>query len=308
MAATHGSGGDYLVRATAAEGQLRAFACRTTQLVEEARLRHVTYPTATAALGRVLTGAVMLGSLLKREETVVLQVAGDGPLGTIVAEGDAHGRVRGYVGNPQVHLPSTPAGKLDVAGAVGRTGTFYVLRDLGLKEPYRGSVPLISGEIAEDLTYYFARSEQTPSAVALGVLVETDNSVRAAGGYLVQLMPGADPRLGGEVERAVAASLPISTLIDAGRTPEGILSELLGTLDPVIQGRIPLSYACRCNRDRLTRALIALGPEELRDLAGQPEGAELICRFCGERHVFPPAELEELAEAARCPGRSPEVH
>ncbi|MDI6870267.1 MAG: Hsp33 family molecular chaperone HslO [Bacillota bacterium] len=297
--------GDYLVRAVAAEGQVRAFCCRTTGLCEEARLRHGTWPTATAALGRALTGAAMLGALLKREERVTLQVVGDGPLGSVVAEADAQGYVRGYVRNPQIHLAPTSEGKLDVAGAVGRNGHLYVLRDFGLKEPYRGSVPLVSGEIAEDLTYYFARSEQTPSAVALGVLVEVDHSVRAAGGYLLQVMPGADPSLGGELEGAVGRSGPVSGLIDSGRLPEEILADLLGPLGVEELGRQPLAYRCRCNREKLSRALVALGPAELADLAAEPNGAELVCRFCGARYRFPPEELEQLGESAQRPAGPP---
>lgn len=292
-------GADYLVRATAADGQVRALCCLTTQLCEEARLRHQTAPTATAALGRVLSGAAILGALLKREERVTLQVIGDGPLGSAVAEADAHGRVRGYVRNPEAHLPPTPQGKLDVAGVVGRQGHLYVLREHGLKEPYRGSVELVSGEIADDLTYYFVRSEQTPSAMALGVLVEVDHSVRAAGGYLLQLMPGADPGLAGELEKAVADVGAVSALVDSGKSPEQILNALLGPLGVVELGRLPLSYQCRCDRDRLTRALIALGPAELDELAKEATGAELVCRFCGARYQFPPDELSALAAGAR---------
>lgn len=292
----------------AADGQVRAFSCRTTRLCEEARLRHDTRPTATAALGRALSGAAMLGMLLKREERVTLQILGDGPLGAVVAEADAHGHVRGYVRHPEVHLPPTAGGKLDVAKAVGRNGNLYVLRDLGLKEPYRGSVPLVSGEIAEDLTYYFVRSEQTPSAVALGVLVEVDHSVRAAGGYLLQLMPGADPRLGKDLERAVARLEPVSSLIDAGRAPEEILVDLLGPLGVREVGRQPLTYECRCTRDRLSRALIALGPAELTDLAAEPRGAELICRFCGARYQFSPEELAHLARGGQGPMGVSDIH
>lgn len=293
---------DYLVRALAAGGQIRALCCRTTQLVDEARRRHDTYPTATAALGRTLTGALLLGAMLKREETVTLQLVGDGPLGSVIADADAHGHVRGYVREPHVHLPSTPAGKLDVAGAVGRTGSLYVIRDLGLKEPFRGSVPLVSGEIAEDLTYYFARSEQTPSAVALGVLVDTDNSALAAGGYLLQLMPGADPDLAAPLEQAASRLGPISSAVHAGKTPEEILQLLLGELELTQLDREPVSYRCRCTRQRLERALVTLGPDELTELAQQPEGAELVCHFCAERYQFTPEDLERLkAEAMSGP-------
>ncbi|MGE5507633.1 MAG: Hsp33 family molecular chaperone HslO [Chitinophagales bacterium] len=289
---------DYLVRAIAAGGQIRALCCRTTQLVDEARRRHDTYPTATAALGRTLTGALLLGALLKREETVTLQLIGDGPLGSVIADADAHGHVRGYVRDPHVHLPATAAGKLDVAGAVGRTGSLYVIRDLGLKEPFRGSVPLVSGEIAEDLTYYFARSEQTPSAVALGVLVDTDNSVLAAGGYLLQLMPGADPELAAPLEEAADRLGPISTAVHEGRTPEEILQLLLGSLELTQLDRQPVSYRCRCSKARLERALVTLGAAELAELAQQPEGAELVCHFCGDRYQFSPEELERLSQEA----------
>lgn len=288
---------DYLVRGVAKEGQIRVMAARTTRLAEEGRRRHGTMPVATAALGRLMTGTVMMGALLKRDERVLVQVCGDGPLGKVVAEADAAGHVRGYVTHPEVILPSTPEGKLPVGQGVGK-GHLYVVKDLRLKEPYRGMVPLRSGEIAEDLAYYYVRSEQIPSAVALGVLVETDNTVRAAGGLMLQLMPGYDPALVPRLEAAVQGLPPISSLIDAGVTPEEILDRVMGELKWEELALIPLAFQCTCSREKLREILISLGKEEVAQLLQKEEGAEVVCQFCGEKYLFRPDELQEiLAEA-----------
>lgn len=289
---------DYLVRALTSDGQIRGIACVTTSLVDEARRRHGTLPTATAALGRTLTGAALIGSMLKREETVTVQVMGKGPVCPIVADADAKGRVRGYVKDPLIHFPPTPQGKLDVSRAVGSEGYLYVIKDLGLKEPYSGSVPLVSGELAQDFTYYFSRSEQTPSACALGVLVRPDNSVEAAGGYLLQLMPGADPGLAAELETAVEAFGPVSAAVARGATPEEILVTLLGRRQLGEVDRLPLEYRCRCNRNRLERVLLSLGKDELTAMLAEQGGAELTCHFCREVYDFSAEELAGLIAVA----------
>lgn len=289
---------DYAIRATAAKGLIRAVAVRSTKLVEEARRRHDTYPVATAALGRVLTATAMLTLDLQEGNSVTVRVNGGGPLGSVTAVGEAGGRVRGYVQEPHVHLPSRPGHKLDVGGAVGRDGLFQVSMDLGLREPYTGSVPLVSGEIAEDFTRYLVHSQQVPSATALGVLVEADNSVRAAGGYLVQLLPGATDELAGRVEERVQGLPPVSSLLDQGATPEGLLSRLLDGWQPIFYGRQELAFSCPCSRPRLEEVLLSLGPEELRGLAEEQGGAEVKCEFCGEMYYFDRADLARLEKEA----------
>lgn len=294
---------DYLVRTTTTDGQVRALACVTTGLVDEARRRHGTLPTATAALGRTLTGAALIGSTLKREDIVTVQVMGDGPVCPIVVDADAKGNVRGYVKDPLVHFPPNAAGKLDVSRAVGTQGHLYVIKDLGLKEPYRGSVPLVSGELAQDFTYYFSRSEQTPSACALGVLVGEDNSVLAAGGYLLQLMPGADRKLAEELEAAVAAFGPVTSAIARGDNPEQILATILGQERLGEIDRLPLAYKCRCNRSRLERVLLSMGKDELTSMLAEQGGAELICHFCRDKYEFTANDLSELISAAEVAAR-----
>lgn len=294
--------GDYLVRATAAGGSIRALAARTTRVVEEARRRHQTYPTVTAALGRVLTAAGLLGADLKAGGSVTVRVIADGPAGGMIADADARGRVRGYAKNPQVLLPLSPGGKLDVGRAVGRRGFLYVTRDLGLKEPYTGSAPLVSGEIAEDLTYYLLQSEQTPSAVALGVLVEPGGEVRAAGGLIVQRMPGADTDDARRVEENVAGLGPVTRAIDAGATPEQLVFEALAGLDPSIHEARPLQFRCRCSRLRSSQALISLGAAELRSMIHEDHGAELRCHFCNETYRFTADDLARLLAEAQARG------
>lgn len=291
---------DYLVRALAYDGRVRALAVRLTKTAGEAQKRHHTLPTATAALGRTLAATVLMGSLLKPGDTVTVQIQGDGPLGHVVADADAAGNVRGYVHNRNVDLPINSSGKLDVAGAVGRNGYLYVIKDLGLKEPYRGSVPLVSGEIAEDFTYYFARSEQTPSAVALGVLVAPDGSVRAAGGLILQLLPGATEEDAVCLEDHIKRLEPISTLFDHGLSPEEAVERAVGD-----EGRAEfvaseeVRFHCDCSRERLERVLVSLGEQELEDLARKKDGTELVCRFCNSRYRFSAQEIRRLlAEVA----------
>jgi molecular chaperone Hsp33 len=287
---------DYLIRGTAFGGKVRAFAVRTTQLVDELRRRHNTYPTATAALGRTVTAAAMMGAMLKGEEKLTVQVKGDGPLGKIVVDANAHGEVRGYVTNPDVHLPSNAQGKLDVAGAVGTDGFIHITKDLGLKEPYRGSIPIISGELAEDFTYYFAKSEQTPSAVGLGVLVNTDNSVIEAGGFIIQLLPGLSDEEITKIENAVGMLPPVTALLDQGLELDELLRWIVD--DVQVMDQMDIVFRCKCSRERVEQTLVSLGKDELEQLIAEDGQAEVICHFCNEPYQFGREELVTLLERA----------
>lgn len=284
---------DELIRGTAWNGGIRVFAARTTELVSELQRRHGTFPTATAALGRTATAAAMMGVMLKGNEKLTVQVKGDGPLGQIVVDANASAEIRGYVDHPQVHLASNSQGKLDVAGAVGRNGYIHVTKDLGLKEPYRGSVPIISGELAEDFTLYFADSEQSPSAVGLGVLVDVDGTVLHAGGFIVQVMPGLPDDQLERLERAISAMPHVTALLDQGETPESLLQFLVGE-DITIHDSIEPVFRCKCSRDRFEKALITLGRKELNSLIEEDGRAELHCHFCNEKYLFEAEELKAL--------------
>ncbi|QMV42270.1 Hsp33 family molecular chaperone HslO [Cohnella cholangitidis] len=284
---------DELIRGTAWDGGLRVFAARTTALVSELQRRQDTHPTATAALGRTATVSAMMGVMLKGNERLTVQVKGDGPLGQIVVDANAAGEVRGYVDHPHTHLPSNSQGKLDVAGVVGTSGYLHVTKDLGLKEPYRGSVPIISGELAEDFTYYFAESEQSPSAVGLGVLVDTDNSVLHAGGFIVQVLPGLSEDKLVRLEHAISAMPHVTALLDQGETPEGILRFLLGDEITIHQTIEPV-FKCKCSRERFEKVLITLGRQELRSIIDEDGQAELHCHYCNEKYMFEAEELESL--------------
>ncbi|HEY8552367.1 MAG TPA: Hsp33 family molecular chaperone HslO [Thermaerobacter sp.] len=302
--------GDYLVRAVAGDGRVRAFACRTTNLVEEARRRHDTWPTATAALGRVLTGTALLAAQLKDDASVTVRVTGSGPLGVILAVGETDGSVRGYVRNPHVDLPLRPDGKLDVGGAVGLPGFLHVTRDLGLGTPYTGSVPLVSGEIGDDLTAFLVRSDQTPSVVGVGVLVNPAGEVRAAGGFMLQLLPGHPDDWVQRLEDNIRQLQGISRLIDAGLTPEAMVERGLEGLAPRILDRQPLAFRCRCDRQRVERALLSLGPDQLEAMLREDGGAELRCHFCGTVYRVSADELDALlgrAQEGRAGRRSPEA-
>ena len=291
---------DQLVRAITAGGAVKAVAVTTRELTERARNIQRSLPAATAALGRTLAAASMMGSALKEDAaSLTLQIKGGGPLGTILAVSDPQGCVRGYVQNPQVDLPLRPDGKLDVGGAVGSGGTLTVIRDLGMGEPYTGSVELLSGEIAEDLAAYFAESEQVPTACALGVLVDRDQSVLAAGGYLIQLLPGAGEDVVAKVEGGVMAAGSVTGLLSGGAGPEEMLRQVLSDFELEILERASIEYRCDCSRDRMERALISLGPEELRAIIDEQGGAELTCRFCDNVQTFTKAELETLLEGMR---------
>ncbi|WP_010501480.1 Hsp33 family molecular chaperone HslO [Paenibacillus elgii] len=287
---------DYLIRATAYEGKVRAFAVRTTGIVEELRRRHQTTPTATAALGRTATAALMMGIMLKGEEKLTVQVKGGGPIGQIVADSNAHGEVRGYVDNPSVDLPLNQIGKLDVAGAVGTDGFLYVIKDLGLKEPYRGSIPIVSGELGEDFTYYFAKSEQTPSAVALGVLVDVDYTVKTAGGFIIQLLPGLTDDEISQIEKELSALPPITSLLDRGDQLEDILTTLLPGAE-VLERRDDIRFQCKCSRERVEQTLISLGRDELQEILEEDGKAEIVCHFCNEAYRFSREDLEAILKS-----------
>ncbi|MBN2910641.1 Hsp33 family molecular chaperone HslO [Polycladomyces sp. WAk] len=288
---------DYAIRVTAANGQLRGFAALTTGLVGELQRRHHTWPVASAALGRTATVGAMMGLMLKSErDRLTIQIKGDGPLGQIVVDADAQGHVRGYVDNPAVDLPLNAAGKLDVAGAVGK-GMLYVIKDLGLKEPYRGASPIVSGELGDDFTYYFTRSEQIPSAVGVGVLVDRDASILASGGFIVQVMPGADDAVITAVEQQLAKITSVTELIQQGAGPEDLLQAVLGDTDIEVHQRQPLSFACRCSRERIANVLRGLGREDLQKLLEEQGQAEVHCHFCNERYVFDRDELTTMIQS-----------
>ncbi|WP_017815515.1 Hsp33 family molecular chaperone HslO [Paenibacillus shenyangensis] len=288
---------DRLIRGIAMGGKVRAFAIRSTHLVEELRRRHDTWPTATAAMGRTLTAAAMMGAMLKGEEKLTLQVKGNGPIGQIVADANAKGEVRGYVDNPHVHFPSNAMGKLDVAGAVGTEGFIYVIKDLGLKDPYRGSVPIVSGELGEDFTYYFATSEQTPSAVGVGVLVDTDNSVIVAGGFIIQLLPGLNDAEIDQLEKGLGSLPPVTSLLNEGLELEELLGRVLPDVE-VMDG-MDIVFNCSCSRERVEQTLVSLGEHELVQLIEEDGQAEVVCHFCNEKYQFDRQDLERILAEAR---------
>ncbi len=291
---------DQLVRAISRDGTVNAVAVTTRYLTEEARKIHHTLPVATAGVGWGMSGASMMGNALKDSgSSVSLQFRGGGPLGPVLAISDNLGNVRGTVGDPSVDLPLRPDGKLDVGAAVGTEGTLTVIRDLKMKEPYVGSVALLSGEIADDLAAYFVESEQIPSACGLGVLVDRDQSVRAAGGYLIQLLPGAGEDVISRVEGGVLAAGAVTKLLDGNDDPEAMLRTILSDFDVEILEKSPIAYRCDCGRDRMRRALLSLGPQELRTILESDGQAELSCRFCGSHQLFDRRELEELLKIAR---------
>ena len=287
---------DEIIRVITSDGAVMASAITGRALVEQARQIHRTLPVATAALGRSLMAASMMGNQLKGEEnSLTLQIKGGGPLGTITCVSDPEGNVRGCVGDPFVDLPRKEKGKLDVGAAVGTDGSLTVIKDLGMKEPYIGSVPLVSGEIAEDVTAYFAASEQFPTACALGVLVDTDQSVWAAGGYLIQLLPGADDAVIDKVEEGIRTMGYVTRAFEEGVTPLELVKRVLSAFEVEVLETTPVEYRCYCSEERVRNALISLGAEELRQMAREQDGAEVNCQFCGERYRFSGAELLELA-------------
>lgn len=285
---------DYIVRATAAGSQIRAFAAVTRDVVETARKAHNTSPVATAALGRLLTAGAMMGVMMKGEKDILtLRVQGDGPLKGITVTADSRGRVKGYVGNPDVMLPPNARGKLDVAGAVGH-GIINVIKDMGLKEPYSGQVALQTSEIAEDLTYYFAVSEQVPSAVGLGVLMNRDNTVRQAGGFIIQVMPFAEESTIAKLEENVQKIQSVTALLEEGHTAESLLEKVLEGFDIEITDQISTEFYCNCSKERVEKALISIGKKDLRELIQEGRPAELNCHFCNTNYVFSVEELKEI--------------
>ncbi|NCC16068.1 MAG: Hsp33 family molecular chaperone HslO [Clostridia bacterium] len=290
---------DYIVRAIAGGGSIRAFAATTGEMVQHAREVHHTSPVASAALGRMLTAAAMMGSMLKGEKDLLtLQIRGLGPLKGVVVSSDSHCRVKGYVFNPNVEIPSKHPGKLDVGGAIGQ-GYMSVIKDIGLKEPYAGRIQLVSGEIAEDLTYYYAQSEQTPSAVGLGVLVDTDTSIRCAGGFIIQLLPDAPEEIISTLEKRLNTIPYVTDLLDMGQTPEGILEMLLEGLDMKILDKVPTEFYCNCTKERVEKTLISIGKEELEKIIKDDKKANLHCHFCGKEYDFTEDELLKLLEEAK---------
>lgn len=285
---------DYILRATAGEGAVRLFIADTRETVQQAYEYHNTSPVMSAALGRSLTIAAIMGSMLKSEKDLVtIQIKGDGPGGGLTVTSNSHSEVKGYVNNPDVDIPLKPNGKLDVQGAMGY-GTLTVIKDLGLKEPYVGKIPLISGEIAEDMTYYFAKSEQTPSAVALGVLVDRDYSIKQSGGFVIQMMPDAEEEIISALEEKLKTLEPVTAMLEKGMTPEDILNELAGKFNPNILDKVPVSYVCNCSKERVEKALIAVGKKEIAKIIEEDGKATLHCHFCNKDYDFSKEELEKL--------------
>ena len=285
---------DYIIRATAANDQIRAFAAVTTEMVETAREHHNTSPVATAALGRLLTAGAMMGSMMKGEQDVLtLQIKAGGPLQGITVTADSQGNVKGYVGNPDVCIPANSKGKLDVAGAVG-PGFLTVIKDMGLKEPYSGQVMLQTCEIAEDLTYYFATSEQVPSAVGLGVLMNKNNTVRQAGGFIVQLMPFAEEEVISRLEQNVQKINSVTNLLEEGHTPESLLEKVLEGFDVQINEKMDTRFRCNCSKERVAKALISIGRKELNEMIQEGKPIEMNCHFCNTNYNFTVEELKEI--------------
>ncbi len=290
---------DYILRATAEQEHIRAFAIRSNEMVEYARQRHNSSPVVTAALGRLLSAGAMMGVMMKGDKDVLtITMKGDGPIGSLTVTADSHGNVKGYADNPVVIIPANYAGKLDVGAAIGY-GELTVLKDLGLKEPYVSQVPLGTSEVAEDLTYYFAKSEQTPSAVALGVLMSPDNTVEQAGGFIIQMMPGAGDETIERLEKKLSEVRPVTDMMSEGMGPEEILKELLGDFDLVINEKLDTQFVCNCSKEHVARALISMGKEELQHIIDDGEPITVNCHFCNTDYTYSVDEIKELLEFAR---------
>ena len=290
---------DYVVRASTKDVPLRAFAATTKNTVEEARMIHRLTPLTSAALGRVLTATAMMGQMLKSpEDKLTLQLKGDGPILSLLATGNGKGEVKGYIGKPSVDLPLNKKGKLAVGQAIGQ-GTLTVIMDLGLKEPYIGRVSLVNGEVAEDLAHYYAVSEQVPSAVALGVLVDRDRSIQSSGGFIIQIMPDCPKDIIDVLEKRLSILPPITQLLSEGKSPEDILTDVLKDFEVEFLEKKEIAYVCDCNVERLEKALISLGKKELKDIIDQDGQAELQCHFCNRKYHFSKEELENLLESAK---------
>lgn len=289
---------DYIVRATAANNQIRAFAATTKETVEAARQAHNTSPVATAALGRLLTGGAMMGSMMKNDsDMLTIQIKGDGPIGGLTVTADSKGNVKGYVEHPEVMLPPNAQGKLDVAGALG-IGLISVIKDMGLKEPYVGQTILQTSEIAEDLTYYFATSEQVPSSVGLGVLMEHDNTVKQAGGFIVQLMPFVDDDVVDRLEANINKISSVTSMLDRGMTPEEILEEVLDGFEVEVKDTVPAQFYCNCTKERVEKAIISIGKKDIQEMIEDGKPIEVNCHFCGKSYEFSVEELKTLIKKA----------
>ncbi|WP_424348992.1 Hsp33 family molecular chaperone HslO [Latilactobacillus sp. 5-91] len=286
---------DYLVKQVSEDGQLRAYAVNATQVVTEAQEKHDTWPTSSAAFGRTIVGTLLLSAAgLKGDTKMTVKVDGDGPVGKIVVDGNAQGTVKGYVTNPHVNLPSNEKNKIDVKAGVGTTGTLSVTKDLGLKEPFTGQVPLVSGELGEDFTYYLAKSEQTPSAVGVSVFVNEDSTIGVAGGFMIQILPGADDRLIDILEARLQEMPLVSELLQQGMTPEEIITEIVGELPMKTLEELPVKYECDCSKERFAKALSSIAPQDLKQLIEEDHGAEATCRFCGKQYQFSEADLKAI--------------
>lgn len=288
---------DYLIKATACEGKVRAYAIESTKLAEEARRRQDTWATATAALGRTISISAMMGAMLKGEDKITIKIEGDGPTGPIVADANGKGEARAYITNPHVDFDLNERGKLDVARAVGTSGYLSIVKDLGLKEHFTGQVPIVSGEISEDFTYYFANSEQIPTAVGAGVLVNPDQTVLAAGGFIVQVMPGVTDETIDYIEKQIASIPAISSLIESGKTPEDILQEIFGKEEVKILDKLPIVFRCTCSLERIKNAISSLDSKELDEMIEIDGGAEANCHFCNEQYRVTKEELIELRQS-----------
>lgn len=288
---------DYIVRATAADSSIRAFAITSKELVEAARGHHDTAPVITAALGRLLSAGAMMGAMMKGEKDILtLQIQCSGPAQGLTVTADSMGHVKGFAVNPNVQLPPNAQGKLDVGGALG-LGVLSVIKDMGLKEPYVGQCQLQTGEIAEDLTYYFATSEQIPSAVGLGVLVDPDGTVKQAGGFIIQLMPFTSDEVIERLEKRIGEMEPVTRMLERGLTPEGILEDILGELGVEVKDTLPASFQCDCSKERVSRALATLSRKDLQDIIKDGESIEIKCQFCNTAYTFGVEELKEIAKS-----------
>lgn len=287
---------DYIIRATAAGETVRAFAIRSTELTAKAREIHRTFPVVTAALGRLLSAGAMMGSMMKGEnDKLTLMMKGDGPIAQLTVTADGHGHVKGFPANPSVDIPLKRAGKLDVGGAIGK-GTLTVIMDLGLKEPYNGQVEIQTGEIGDDLAYYFTVSEQTPSAVGLGVMVDTDSEVKHAGGFIIQMMPDVAEETIEAIEAKLKDAEPVTTMMEKGMSPEDILEYYLGGLDLHINEKLPVEYYCDCSKEKVARALATISTDDLNEIINDGEEIEVKCYFCNSAYKFQVDELREMIE------------
>ena len=295
---------DYLVKSLAFDGQIRAYAVDATETVSTAQKLHDTWSAASAALGRSLVGTLLLASAsLQGDETMTVKINGNGPVGGIVVDGNANGTVKGYVQNPHVHLPLNDKHKIDVKGAVGTEGFLAVTKDLGLKEPFTGQVPLVSGELGEDFTYYLAKSEQIPSSVGLSVFVNSDNSIETAGGFMIQVMPGAKEETISQIEKRLAEIPMVSEMMRDGKKPEDILNEILGAENVKVLDKMPVSYHCDCSRERFLGVLTSLPTDQLQEMADEDHGAEAVCHFCGKKYQFTEDELWKIIKVKKQNGK-----